>query len=122
VAPNALAALPVAAVAATPESSAAIEDDRERFLKELKSQAFASHTQINAAATFRCVLEQNHTAEFEPAPSAHCYGKFAANRPSRSTHGRKKRPRSSRRRMGGHLNPSKTYINAAAACSQCATK
>jgi hypothetical protein len=67
-------ALPVTpAVSASP--AAPLEDDRERFLKELKSQAFASHTQINAAATFRCVLEQNHTGEFEPAAVCHtCYG------------------------------------------------
>src|SRR5215813_2051115 len=48
--------VPVAPVVASPAPSPALEDERERFLKELKSQAFASHTQINAAATFRCVL------------------------------------------------------------------
>jgi hypothetical protein len=54
---------------------AQIDDDRERFLKELKSQAFASHTQINAAATFRCVLEHQHTGSTEPAAVCHtCYG------------------------------------------------
>lgn len=53
---------------------AAIDDDRERFLKELKSQAFASHTQINAAATFRCVLEHQHSGSTEPAAVCHsCY-------------------------------------------------
>ena len=52
-----------------------IGDDRERFLKELKSQAFASHTQINAAATFRCVLEHQHSGATEPAAVCHsCYG------------------------------------------------
>ncbi len=52
-----------------------IEDDRERFLKELKSQAFASHTQINATATFRCVLEHQHSGASEPAAVCHsCYG------------------------------------------------
>ena len=52
-----------------------IGDDRERFLKELKSQAFASHTQINAAATFRCVLEHQHSGASEPAAVCHsCYG------------------------------------------------
>ena len=49
-------------------------DDRERFLKELKSQAFASHTQINATATFRCVLEHQHSGATEPAAVCHsCY-------------------------------------------------
>ncbi len=51
-----------------------IDDERERFLKELKSQAFASHTQINAAATFRCVLDHQHTEATEPAAVCHtCY-------------------------------------------------
>ena len=51
-----------------------IDDERERMLKELKSQAFAAHTQINAAATFRCVLEHQHTGATEPAAVCHtCY-------------------------------------------------
>jgi hypothetical protein len=55
--------------------SAPIDEERERFLKELKSQAFASHTQINAAATFRCVLEHQHSGATEPAAVCHtCYG------------------------------------------------
>ncbi len=59
---------------ATQPASAAIDDDRERFLKELKSQAFASHNQINAAATFRCVLEHQHSGATEPAAVCHsCY-------------------------------------------------
>jgi hypothetical protein len=58
----------------TPPPSKQIDDDRERFLKELKSQAFASHTQINAAATFRCVLEHQHNGTVEPAAVCHsCY-------------------------------------------------
>jgi len=56
-------------------TGAQIDSDRERFLKELKSQAFASHTQINAAATFRCVLEHQHSGSTEPAAVCHsCYG------------------------------------------------
>ena len=52
-----------------------IDDDRERFLKELKSQAFALHTQVNAAATFRCVLQHQHNGASEPAAVCHtCYG------------------------------------------------
>jgi hypothetical protein len=58
-----------------PATGAQIDDDRERYLKELKSQAFASHTQINAAATFRCVLEHQHSGATEPAAVCHsCYG------------------------------------------------
>src|SRR5450631_515959 len=62
-------------VSAAPQPAAVqIDDDRERFLKELKSQAFASHTQINAAATFRCVLEHQHSGATEPAAVCHsCY-------------------------------------------------
>ncbi len=60
---------------AQPATGAPIDDDRERFLKELKSQAFASHTQINAAATFRCVLQHQHSGATEPAAVCHtCYG------------------------------------------------
>jgi hypothetical protein len=63
-------------VSAVPQpATSPIDDDRERFLKELKSQAFASHTQINAAATFRCVLEHQHSGSTEPAAVCHsCYG------------------------------------------------
>jgi hypothetical protein len=62
-------------IAGTQVTGTPIGDDRERFLKELKSQAFASHTQINAAATFRCVLEHQHSGASEPAAVCHsCYG------------------------------------------------
>jgi len=51
------------------------DDDHGRFLKELKSQAFALHTQVNAAATFRCVLQHQHSGATEPAAVCHtCYG------------------------------------------------
>jgi len=61
--------------APAPAAGAHIDDERERQLKELKSQAFAAHTQINAAATFRCVLEHQHSGATEPAAVCHtCYG------------------------------------------------
>ncbi|HET7440158.1 MAG TPA: hypothetical protein VFJ47_02565 [Terriglobales bacterium] len=44
-----------------------LEEERERFLKEFKSQIYAAHMQINAAASFRCSLEENHQAGYEPA-------------------------------------------------------
>ena len=51
-----------------------IDQERERLLKELKSQAFASHTQINAAAAFQCVLKHQHSGATEPAAVCHnCY-------------------------------------------------
>jgi hypothetical protein len=46
---------------------ALLEEERERFLREFKSQVYAAHTQINAAASFRCMLEENHQGEYEPA-------------------------------------------------------
>ena len=64
-----------APITGTQITGAQIGDDRERFLKELKSQAFATHTQINATATFRCVLEHQHSGASEPAAVCHsCYG------------------------------------------------
>jgi hypothetical protein len=75
VSPTAPVVHSVASTAQQPATGAQIDDDRERFLKELKSQAFASHTQINAAATFRCVLEHQHSGATEPAAVCHsCYG------------------------------------------------
>jgi hypothetical protein len=120
VSPRAVVALPVAPSVASPESSAALEDDRERFLRELKSQAFASHTQINAAATFRCVLEQNHTAEFEPAAVCHTfYGDLRqqADRLEATLHMDVKEAAQIvyTAVWADTSDPSKTYINAAAA-------
>ncbi|MGA7558205.1 MAG: hypothetical protein WBW12_04755 [Terriglobales bacterium] len=75
VSPTAPVTPPVSAAASQPAAGAGIDSERERLLKELKSQAFASHTQINAAATFRCVLEHQHTGSTEPAAVCHsCYG------------------------------------------------
>jgi RNA polymerase subunit RPABC4/transcription elongation factor Spt4 len=51
---------------------AALEAERERFLREFKSQVYASHMQINAAASFRCSKEENHQGAFEPAAICHC--------------------------------------------------
>jgi hypothetical protein len=75
VSPTGSVAHSMVSAASQPATGAQIDDDRERFLKELKSQAFASHTQINAAATFRCVLEHQHSGATEPAAVCHsCYG------------------------------------------------
>ena len=88
VSPSALAALPVTPVAAQAETNAQRDDGRERFLKELKSQAFASHTQINAT-TFGCVLEHQHSGSSEPAAVCHtCYSnlKQSADRMEAALH------------------------------------
>ncbi len=51
-----------------------IERERELLLKELKSQAFASHMQINPVTTFQCVLAHQHSGSTEPAAVCHnCY-------------------------------------------------
>ncbi len=44
-----------------------LEQEREKFLREFKSQVYASHAQINVAESFRCSREENHPGEFEPA-------------------------------------------------------
>ena len=59
---------------ALPADEAALEAERERFLRQFKSQVYASHMQINAAASFRCSREENHQGAFEPAAICqNCY-------------------------------------------------
>ena len=52
---------------AVPETGGRSAEERERFLREYKSQLYASHTQINPAAAFRCSMERNHAQGYEPA-------------------------------------------------------
>ena len=53
-------------------------EERERFLREYKSQLYANHTQINPAAAFRCTLERNHRHSNEPAAICKtCYNQAA---------------------------------------------
>lgn len=116
----AVAALPVVPPATAPQNSASLEDDRERFLRQLKSQVFASHTQINTAATFRCVLEHNHDGDFEPAAVCHtCYGdaRQLADRLEASLHMDVKEAAQIvyNAVWADTSDPSKTYQNAAAA-------
>jgi hypothetical protein len=47
--------------------AAALEQERERFLEEFKSQVQAGEMQINASESFGCSLEENHRGGFEPA-------------------------------------------------------
>jgi len=62
------------AVAPQPATDAPIDAERERSLQELKPQAFASHSRIDAPATFRCVLQHQHSGASEPAAVCHsCY-------------------------------------------------
>jgi hypothetical protein len=65
----------VTSAVASPQSEEArlLAEERER-LRELKSQIYASHSQV-APATFRCALDQNHNVNIEPAAVCHtCYG------------------------------------------------
>ena len=74
VSPKASVVHSAAVNAAQPAGSPQIDPNRERLLKEIKSEAFASHTQINAAAAFHCVLKHQHTGANEPAAVCHtCY-------------------------------------------------
>jgi hypothetical protein len=53
-------------------------EEREKFLREYKSQLYASHTQINPATAFRCTLERNHRQQPEPAAICKsCYNQAA---------------------------------------------
>jgi hypothetical protein len=120
VSPSAVTAHPVAPAAPEPETGVQIDDDRERFLKELKSQVFASHTQINAAATFRCVLEHQHNGSSEPAAVCHtCYGdlKQLADRMEAALHMDIKEAANIvyEAVWADTSDPNKTYLNAAAA-------
>lgn len=63
-------------ITVAPETATKIptDEDRERFLKELKSTAFASHSQISATPILRCVLAHQHSGSSEPAAVCHtCY-------------------------------------------------
>ena len=65
---------------AVPENADAgrTPEERERLLREYKSQLYASHTQINPAAAFRCTLERNHRQSYEPAAICKtCYNQAA---------------------------------------------
>jgi RNA polymerase subunit RPABC4/transcription elongation factor Spt4 len=51
---------------------AALEEERERFLREFKSQSYASQVQVDSAQTeseksMGCSIEGNHRDGFEPA-------------------------------------------------------
>ncbi|HWY58126.1 MAG TPA: hypothetical protein VNZ03_26920 [Terriglobales bacterium] len=50
----------------------ALEEERERFLREFKSQVFASQLPVNGNPSMRCVLEEEHLSG--PEPAAICQG------------------------------------------------
>jgi len=45
----------------------ALEEERERFLREFKSQVFASQLPVNGNANMPCLHEENHPSGPEPA-------------------------------------------------------
>ncbi len=58
----------------TPESTdglilgeAALEEERERFLREFQSQLYAESIRVPAASAFRCSRPEDHIGAFEPA-------------------------------------------------------
>lgn len=77
--------LAASAGASLPESAlpvpdeAALEEERERFLREFKSQVYAAHVQIDPAeiaplGSMGCRVEANHQGGSEPAAVCqHCY-------------------------------------------------
>ncbi|MGA8538790.1 MAG: hypothetical protein WB566_04785, partial [Terriglobales bacterium] len=74
VSPTPPAVHPAATAATQSATGKQLDEERERLLKELKSQAFATHTQINTAAAFQCVLKHQHSGANEPAAVCHgCY-------------------------------------------------
>jgi hypothetical protein len=67
VSPNAVPAIPRVQVAAEPSpDSAVVEQEREAFLKEFKSQLFAAHTEV-ANSTEVCSLAERHVEGAEAA-------------------------------------------------------
>ena len=56
-----------APVSSNHPDAVALEEEHERFLREFKAGAYASHTQSNATASSRCSKDQNHQGGFEPA-------------------------------------------------------
>ncbi len=45
----------------------ALEEERERFLREFKSQAYAASLQLGPTASSHCTREENHQGVIEPA-------------------------------------------------------
>jgi len=55
----------------------ALEEERERFLREFKAQVFASQIQINPTPATNCVRDENHQGGAEPATVCQgCYDRL----------------------------------------------
>ena len=66
VSPNLVPALPKSAAAEIVPDSELVEQEREAFLKEFKSQLFAAHAEV-ANSPIICTLEENHVQSAEAA-------------------------------------------------------
>ena len=67
VSPTAAPARPTAAVSEICPDPIALEEERERFLRDFKAQVFASQLPINANPSMNCRYEENHPGGPEPA-------------------------------------------------------
>lgn len=117
---SATAVKPLRSADAPPQSDQAkiLTEERER-LRELKSQIYATHTQV-APTTFRCALDLNHNGSAEPAAVCHsCYGELRqqADRMEAALHIETKDAAKIvyEAVWADTSDPNKTYLNAAAA-------
>lgn len=55
----------------------ALEEERERFLREFKAQVFASQVQVNPTASLHCIKDENHQGGAELAAVCQaCYDRL----------------------------------------------
>ncbi len=55
----------------------ALEEERERFLREFKARVYASEPETEGATGLTCSLEDSHLGELEPATVCHtCYSRL----------------------------------------------
>jgi len=118
VSPEVAPAVPPSPATPQAEEAKRLSEERER-LRELKSQIYASHTQV-PATTYRCALDQNHNGNVEPAAICHsCYAaaRQQADRLEAALHMETKEAAKIvyEAVWADTSDPNKTYLNAAAA-------
>ena len=118
VSPEVAPAVPASPATPQAEEAKRLSEERER-LRELKSQIYASHTQV-PATTYRCALDQNHNGNVEPAAICHsCYAaaRQQADRLEAALHMETKEAAKIvyEAVWADTSDPNKTYLNAAAA-------
>ena len=72
VSPNAVPARSTVAASEMCPDPVALEEERERFLRDFKAQVFASQLPMSANASLHCMHEENHLSG--PEPAAICQG------------------------------------------------